>query len=41
MENEKTSHLLCKDRHAASGLKKVQIPHRYFFGKLKQVQKKA
>jgi hypothetical protein len=41
MEDGRTSHLLCKDRHAGSGLKKVQIPNRYFFGKLKQVQKRA
>jgi hypothetical protein len=41
MEDERTSHLLCKDIHAAFGLKKVQIPHRVFFEKLKQVQKRA
>jgi hypothetical protein len=39
MEDERASHLLCKDRHAAFGLKKVQIPHRAC-AKLKQVQNK-
>jgi hypothetical protein len=28
MEDERTSHLLCKDRHSAFGLKKIRIPHR-------------
>jgi hypothetical protein len=26
MESQRTSHLLCKNRHAAFGLKKIQIP---------------
>jgi hypothetical protein len=44
MEDEKASHLLCKDRHAAFVLKKIQIPlkpSQGVFGKSKQVQKRA
>jgi hypothetical protein len=40
MGDERTSHLLCKDRHAAFGLKKVQILHRDVL-EIKASQKRA